>query len=342
MKAIEYTSYGTPEVLQLKEVAKPTPKEDEVLVRVYATTVTATEATFRRGEPFISRLFTGLTRPKYTRLGEELAGEIEAVGKDVTRFKKGDQVFGTAGPHFGANAEYICIPEDGVLAAKPANMTYEEAAASVDGVLTALPFLRDTGNIQRGQKVLINGASGSVGAAAVQLAKYFGADVTGVCSTANVEMVKSLGADKVIDYTKEDFTKSGETYDIIFDAVGKTSFSRCKSALKPNGIFLEAGITLTVLPQVLWTSMFGGKKAKIAATGLRPPNERTKDLRLLKELMEAGQIKPVIDRRYPLEQIAEAHRYVDTGRKKGNVVITVVQNGNGAKEGSKYDSYVLG
>jgi NADPH:quinone reductase-like Zn-dependent oxidoreductase len=205
-------------------------------------------------------------------------------------------------------------------------MTYEEAASSVDGFLTALPFLRDKGNIQSGQEVLINGASGSVGAAAVQIAKYFGAEVTGVCSTANLEMVRTIGADKVIDYTKEDFTKTGQTYDIIFDTVGKASFSRCKSSLKPKGVFLEAGIGLGIFPHVLWTSMFGGKKARIAATGLRSPQERTKDLILLKELMEAGKIKPVIDRRYSLEQIAEAHSYVDKGHKKGNVVITLEDN----------------
>jgi NADPH:quinone reductase-like Zn-dependent oxidoreductase len=323
MKAIVYTQYGSPDVLQLKEVTKPTPKDNEVLIKVHATTVTATECTFRKGEPLFSRLFTGLRRPKITILGEELAGEIEAVGKDVKLFKKGDQVFGTAGPGFGANTEYICVPEDGVLAIKPTNMTYEESAASVDGFLTALPFLRDKGNIQSGQSVLIYGASGSVGAAAVQIARYFGAEVTGVCSSTNLELVKSLGADTVIDYTKEDFTKTGKTYDIIFDTVGKTSFSRCKSSLTQNGIFLEAGIGLGIFPHVLWTSLFGGKKAKIAATGLRSPQERTKDLMLLKELMEAGKIKPVIDKRYPLEQIAEAHRYVDAGHKKGNVVITV-------------------
>jgi len=323
MKAVEYTKYGPPEVLHLINVEKPTPKENEVLIRIYATTVTSTECTFRKGKPFFSRLFTGLTKPKITTLGEELAGEIEAVGNDVTLFRKGDQVFGTAGPGFGANAEYICLPQDGVLAVKPSNINYEEAASSVDGFLTALPFLRDKGNIQKGQKVLIYGASGSVGAAAVQVARYFEAEVTGICSTANIEMVKSIGANKVIDYTKEDFTKSGQTYDIIFDTVGKTSFSHCKSSLKHKGIFLEAGIGLGVLAHVLWTSMFGSKKARIAATGLRPPNERTIDLIFLKELMEAGKIQPVIDRRYPLEQIAEAHSYVDEGHKKGNVVITV-------------------
>ncbi len=324
MKAIIYTEYGPPEVLRLTEAARPAPKQNELLIKVHATTVTATEATFRRGEPWIARLFTGLTKPKNTQLGEELAGDVEAVGQDVTLFKPGDPVFGTAGPTFGANAEYICLPEEGVLALKPANVSYEEAAASVDGFLTALPFLRDTGHIQPGHKVLINGASGSVGAAAVQVAKVFGAQVTGVCSSANVTLVKSLGADTVIDYTEEDFTQRGETYDIIFDTVGKTTFARCKKSLKPNGIFLEAAINgLAILPQVLWTSMFGRKKMKIAATGMRPPAERRRDLLFLKELLEAEKIKPVIDRRYPLAEIVEAHRYVDTGRKKGNVVITV-------------------
>ena len=326
MKLVTYTKYGPPEVLQIKEVEKPVPKDNEVLIRVYATTVTATECTFRKGEPFFSRLFTGLTKPKITTLGEELSGEIKEVGKDVKLFKKGNRIFGTAGPGFGANAEYICIPENGVLAVKPSNTTYEEAASSVDGFLTALPFLRDNGKIRKGQKILINGASGSVGSAAVQIAKYFETEVTGVCSTENLELVKNLGADKVIDYKNEDFTKSGEKYDIIFDGVGKTNFSICKKSLNKNGIFLEVGITLGVLPQVLWTSMFSNKKAKIAATGLRSPAERTKDLNLLKELMERGKIKPVIDRRYSLEQISEAHRYVDKGHKKGNVVITLEDN----------------
>jgi NADPH:quinone reductase-like Zn-dependent oxidoreductase len=323
MKTFMYTEYGPPEVLQLKEVEKPAPKDNEVLIKIFATTVTTTECTFRKGIPYFSRLFTGLTKPKITTLGEEFAGEIETVGKDVKLFKTGDPVFGTAGPGFGANAEYLCLPEDGVLTIKPNNMTYKEAASSIDGFLTSLPFLRDTGNIEKGQTILINGASGSLGAAAVQIAKYFEAKVTGVCSTTNLEMVQSLGADNVIDYTKEDFTKTGQTYDIIFDTVGKLSFSGCKSSLKQNGIFLESGIGLGILPQVLWTAMFGNKKVKIAATGLRPPEERTKDLILLKELMEAGKIKPVIDRSYPFEQIVDAHRYVDKGHKKGNVVITI-------------------
>ena len=322
MKAIVYTKYGPPEVLHVEEVEKPIPKDNEVLIKIYATTVTAVDCTFRMGKPFIGRLFNGLMKPKNSIPGTELAGEIEAVGKDVKRFKIGDRVFGTT-LNTGAYAEYICLGEQGTtLALAPANMTYEEAVGC-DGALTALPFLRDAGNIQSGQKVLIYGASGSVGTAAIQLAKTFGADVTGVCSTANVEMVKSLGASKVFDYTKQDFTISGETYDIIFDTVGKISFSRSKGSLKQGGVYLEAALTPAIVPQMLWTSKMGKKKAMIAFTGLRPAGERTKDLIILRELMEAGKIKPVIDRCYPLLQIAEAHRYVEKGHKKGNVVITV-------------------
>ena len=326
MKAIIQTQYGTPDVLQVVEVEKPSPANNEVLVKIHATTVTATESVFRQGKPYFSRLFTGLTKPKIKTLGEELAGEIVAVGKDVANFQVGDHVFGTAGPDFGANAEYLCVPADEVLALMPEQLSYQEAAGSVDGFLTALPFLRDEGNIREGHKVLINGASGSVGSAAVQIAKYFGADVTGICSTRNMDLVKSLGADHVIDYTAEDFTQNGQIYDIIFDAVGKITFSHSKKSLTSDGIFLEAGMDLDILRHVIWTSVVGIKKAKIAATGLRPPHEKAKDLQLLKELMETGIIKPVIDRCYPLEQISDAHRYVDTGRKKGNVVINIVKN----------------
>jgi NADPH:quinone reductase-like Zn-dependent oxidoreductase len=323
MKAIVQTQYGSPEVLQLVDVEKPEPADNEVLVKIHATTVTATEAVFRQGKPYFSRLFTGLRKPRIQTLGEELAGEVVAVGKDVTTFKIGDHVFGTAGPNFGANAEYLCVPEDEVITRMPSNLSYGEAAASVDGFLTALPFLRDKGNIQSGQSILINGASGSIGSVAVQIAKHYGAEVTGVCSGANVEWVKSLGADHVTDYTQEDFTQNGQTYDIIFDTVGKITFSHSEKSLKPEGIFLMAGMGLGTMGAVLMTALFGRKKAKIAATGLRPPHERVKDLYLLKELMEDGTIIPVIDRCYPLEQIAEAHRYVDTGRKKGNVVIDI-------------------
>ncbi len=297
MKAIICTKYGPPEVLQLKEVETPTPKDNEVLVRVYAAAVNSTDTVFRKGSPFLSRFFTGLTKPKKQIPGENLAGEIEAVGKDVKLFKKGDQVFGSSGNSLGAYAEYKCMPEDGTLGIKPTNMTYDEAAGICDGVLTALPFLRDKGNIQSGQKVLIYGASGSVGTSAVQLAKSFGAEVTGVCSATNLELVNSLGAEKVIDYAREDFTKNGETYDIIFDTVAKSSFSRCKRSLKQNGVYLTTIPTLAILFRMSWRS----KKVKFTATGLRPSNEKIKDLIFLKELVEAGKIKSVIDKRYPIE-----------------------------------------
>jgi NADPH:quinone reductase-like Zn-dependent oxidoreductase len=277
MKAIVCTKYGAPDVLQLQEVEKPVPKDNEVLVKVHAATATAAGLAGRKGKPFFARFFSGLTKPKKNILGSELAGAIEAVGKDVKLFKEGDQVFGTTGIALGAHAEFRCMPEDGALVTKPANMTYEESVAVVEGALTALPFLRDKANIQSGQKVLIYGASGSVGTASIQVAKYFGAEVTGVCSTANLELVKSLGADMVIDYTNEDFTKNGQTYDIIFDTVGKSSFSLCKGSLKQKGVYLDAAGMATIFP-MLWTSVFGSKKAIIAATGLRPASEMTKDL----------------------------------------------------------------
>lgn len=323
MKKVIFETYGEPEVLQIREVDKPVSGSNEVLVKLYATTVTATECMFRKGEPKITRLFTGIVKPKIKTLGEELAGEIEAVGEKVTLFNKGDKVFGTAGPGFGANTEYICIPEDGVLALKPYSMNYDEAASAVDGFLTALPFLRDKGKIKKGQQVLIYGASGSVGSAAVQIARYYGAEVTGVCSAANFELVKSLGANHVIDYAKEDFVSAGETYDIIFDTVGKISYSHSKRALRKGGVFLEAAFSAGILACAILTSVFGSRKARIAATGLRPPKERIKDLQLLRQLMEEGSFKPVIDKRYSLEQIAEAHRYVEKRHKKGNVVITI-------------------
>ena len=324
MKAIVYTKYGPPDVLHLEEVEKPAPKDNEVLIKVYATTVTTGDVNARgfvfvpRGFGLVSRLVFGIGKPKKTILGFEFAGKIEATGKDVTLFQKGDQVFGIDGAGMGAYAEYKCMPETGGLAIKPAKLTCEQAAVIPNGALTALTFLRNLGNLQRGQKILINGASGSVGSAAIQIAKYLGAKVTGVCSAANMELVKSLGADQVIDYTRQDFTKSDETYDIIFDTVGKTLFSGCKNALKQKGLYLASAGGLGVFGQMAWTSMTGGKKV-IAGVS----SERKEDLVFIKELAEAGKIKPVIDRRYPLEQTADAHRYVDKGHKKGNVVITV-------------------
>ena len=316
MKAIVYTKFGPPEVLRLQEVEKPAPKANEVLIKIHATTVVKEEPDMRA-----SPGFNGFLKPRHPILGQELAGEIESIGRDVTRFKPGDQVFGF--DMFGAYAEYKCMPENGALAIKPVNLSYEEAASVPNGALTALPFLRDKGNIQSGQTVLIYGASGSVGAAGVQLAKYYGAEVTGVCSPANLEWVKSLGTDWVIDYTQEDFTENGKTYNIIFDTVGKRSFSECKGSLTDEGIYLATVPTPVIMLQALWFAKSGGKKAKFAAAGLRPASEKIKDLVFLTELIEAGKIKPVIDRRYPLEQMAEAHRYVEKGHKKGNVVITV-------------------
>ena len=325
MKAIVCTQYGPPEVLQLMEVEKPVPKDNEVRIKINAVAVTTEDRLNRKGEPFILRLFTGLIRPKNPIQGAEFAGEIEAVGKDVRLFKKGDQVFGSTGTGFGCYAEYVCMPEEGFLAIKPASISYEEAAP-VCGALAAWNFLRDKANIQRGQRVLINGASGAVGTAAVQIARHFGAEVTGVCSTMNLELMKSLGADKVIDYTKEDFTKSGEAYDIILDLAGKSSFPRSKGSLAQKGVYISAPFGLAIIPQMLWTSKIGSKKAKFSATGLLPVQERLSFLKELIELIEAGKLITVIDKSYPLEQIAEAHMYVEKGHKKGNVVITMDNN----------------
>jgi NADPH:quinone reductase-like Zn-dependent oxidoreductase len=323
MKAIVATKYGPPDVLQLKDVEKPTPKDNEVLIKIHATTVTSGDVVIRSSTygPWFwlpGRIMFGLRKPRKTIPGNELAGEIESIGNDVTLLKKGDQVFAIIWEELsfgGTNAEYKCLPEDWA-AIKPANMSYEEAAAVPIGGLTALHFLRK-GGIQSGQKVLIFGASGSVGTFAVQLASYFGAEVTGVCSTTNMEMVKSLGADKVIDYTKEDFTKRGQTYDIIYDTVIKTSFSRCKSSLKRRSVYLTNDWPLLQV-QALWASVVGSKKVIFGIA-----SQNIEDLIFLKELIEAGKLKSVIDRRYPLEQTVEAHRYVDKGHKKGNVVITV-------------------
>ncbi|MBZ0309471.1 MAG: NAD(P)-dependent alcohol dehydrogenase [Anaerolineae bacterium] len=325
MKAIVYTEYGSPDVLHLKEVEKPTPKDNEVLIRVHASTVTTGDCNVRGfvfvpgGFKLLARLMFGIRKPRKNILGVEFAGEIETVGKDVKRFKKGDQVFGLSGTRLGAYAEYVCMPEDVGMVIKPPHIPYEEAAAVPNGALTAFTFLKTRANIQRGQKVLIYGASGSVGTFAVQLARHFGAEVTGVCSSRNFDMVKSLGADKLIDYTREDFTKNGQTYDIIFDTVGKTSFAGCKSSLKPKGLYLSAAGGPGMLFQAGWTSLTGGKKVLAG-----PSSESQEHLEVIRDLLAEGQIKPFIDKCYPFEEIVEAHRYVDTARKRGNVVITVM------------------
>jgi 2-desacetyl-2-hydroxyethyl bacteriochlorophyllide A dehydrogenase len=326
MKAIVWTKYGPPDVLQLKEVEKPAPKEDEVLIKIYATTVTAGDCEMRslKFPIYLSlpmRIWIGFRKPRgITIPGTELAGEIEAAGVDVKLFNEGDQVFGSAGMGFGANAEYICLPEEGAVAVKPANMSYEQAAAVPFGGRDALHFLRK-GNIQSGQKVLINGAGGSIGTFAIQLAKHFGAEVTAVDSTGKLDMLRAIGADHVVDYTQEDFTQSGQIYDVIFDVVGKMSFSRSERSIKQNGTYLLANPLGSQMVRGPWTRMTRGKKVIMETA-----SPTTEDLITLRELIEAGKIKSVIDRTYPLEQTAEAHRYVEKGGKKGNVVITVAQN----------------
>lgn len=325
MKAIVWTKYGPPEGLQLQEVEKPTPQDNEVLIRTVAATVITGDCELRSlkfplwpGLPL--RIYAGFRKPKrLTILGQELAGEIEAVGKNVTKFKKGDAIFAVTGFGMGAYAEYKCLPENGALAIKPANLSYEEAATIPVGGLEALHFLRK-GNIQRGQKVLINGAGGSIGTIAIQLAKHIGAEVTAVDNTGKLEMLRSIGADHVIDYTQEDFTKNGERYDVIFDVIGKSPFSRSIRSLTQSGCYLIGNPSLSKKVQGAWISKRSSKKVATDAAG-----HRAEDLIYLKELIEGGKIKAVIDRRYPLEQTSEAHRYVDTGAKKGNVVITIEQ-----------------
>lgn len=323
MKAVVYTNYGSPDVLQLTEVAKPIPKENEVLIKIHATTVTSADWRVRSlnvpvGFGLMSRLVFGIWKPRQPILGTELAGEVESVGKNVSKFQVGDRVLGFSGASMGCHTEYKCLPEDGMVVIKPDNLSYEAAAAISFGGTTAWDFLR-RGKLQSGEKVLINGAAGCVGTATVQLAKYIGADVTGVCSTANLELVQSLGADRAIDYTNEDFTANGETYDIIIDTVGTAPFARVKNSLAAGGRLL---LVLAGLPDVLsapWISMTGSKKV-IAG----PVSERVEDIQLLANLAAAGKFTPYIDRSYPFDRIAEAHSYVDTGHKKGNVVVTVI------------------
>ncbi len=322
MKACVYERYGSPEVLQLKEVEKPVPGSSEVLIRTHATTVTSGDGRVRSlsvpaGFGLLMRLVFGISKPRQPILGSELAGVIESVGRDVTKFKAGDRVFAFSDTAMGCHAEYKCMPQDGAVAPKPANLTFGEAAALSFGGTTALDFFR-RGRLQRGERVLVNGASGGVGTAAVQLARHFGAEVAGVCSTANVDLVRSLGADHVIDYTKEDFTRNGETYDVIMDTAGTAPFSRSKGSLKAGGRLLMVLAGLPDMLQAPWVSMTSGRKVVAG-----PVTVRVADLHFLAGLAEAGAFRPVIDRRYPFERIAEAHRYVDTGRKRGNVIITL-------------------
>ena len=329
MKAIVYNEYGPPEVLKLQEVAKPTPKDNEIRIKILATSVgygdlaarnfrSITPRTFNM--PFIfwlpAKIVFGLRKPKINILGAEFSGEIEEMGKDVTRFKKGDPVFGYLGQRMGANAEFCCMPETGSVVIKPSNMGFEEAACAPYGGIMALELLNKA-NIQPGQRVLINGASGGIGSFAVQLAKYYGAEVTGVCSTRRMEYVKALGADIVIDYTKDDFTQNGEFYDLIFDILGRSSFAKCKGSLTDNGIYLLASFKMKQLFQMLWTSITGTKKVICGMA-----SESPEALEKIKNLIENGKIKTIIDQSFPLEQTADAHKYIEAGNKKGHVVIT--------------------
>lgn len=324
MQAVVSTKYGGPEILQVQKVNKPIPANNEVLVKIHAASITTAETMMRTGYPLIGRLFMGFSKPKNAISGTGFAGVIEAIGKEVKLFEVGQKVFGESLEKFGTYAEYVCIDEEGIITLKPDNITYEEAAVVGDGHITSLNFLKNIAKIQAGQKVLVNGASGSLGTAAIQLAKHFGAEVTGVCSTINVELVKSLGADQVIDYTKEDFTQNGQTYDIIYDAVGKSSFSKCKKSLGPNGMYTSPVLGFSLLFDVIKTSIIGNKKATFSATGMLPYTKIKSFLQEVKELMETGIIRTVIDKRFSLEGIADAHRYIDKGHKKGNVVARLI------------------
>jgi NADPH:quinone reductase-like Zn-dependent oxidoreductase len=321
MKAAVHTRYGPPEVVRISEIEKPAVKDHEVLVKVHATTVNRTDCGLRAAKPFIYRFFIGLTRPRMTVLGNEFAGVVEAVGGGVTTFEVGDRVFGFSGTSFGAHAEYLAIPEDGLIATMPADLTFEEAAPGTEGSQYALSFIR-TAKVQGRQAVLVNGATGAIGSAAVQLLKSLGAHVTAVYGTDNLELVKGLGADRVIDYTAEDFTKDEQRYDAVLDAVGKSSFGRCRRLLKPRGTFLSSDLgPLSQNPFLaLVTPLFGGRKVRFPIPTQR---DRAMVMRYLKELIESGAFKPLIDRRYPLDEIVEAYRYVETGQKIGNVVIVV-------------------
>ena len=321
MQAIAYDRYGPPEVLRVASVAQPQPQAGELLVAVRAAAVSAADSVARRGTPFIARLAFGLLRPKMRILGTEFSGVVQSVGAGVSRFKPGDRVFAATGTGFGAHAEYVRLPEHGAVSLLPGSLGFADAAAVAEGGLTALPFLRDEAGLQPGQHVLINGAVGSVGSTAVQLAKQMSARVTAVVSTTKQELAGSLGADEVIDYTAQDFTKGPAAYDVVFDAVGKSSFGRCKPVIKPGGIYLTTVLGLGILWQMAWTAKLGAMRAKLALTGLRDEQAKAKDLAYLGELAAAGKLKPVIGQRFPLEQAIEAHRLVDSGHKTGHTLL---------------------
>ncbi|MCY9784884.1 NAD(P)-dependent alcohol dehydrogenase [Nocardiopsis sp. EMB25] len=319
MRAVVHRAFGPPDVLNVEEVPTPTPRSDELLIRVHAATVTAVDGAARRGEPLPARLAFGPFRPKYPTLGADCAGRVEAVGEDVRDFAPGDEVVALS-PRFGTHAEYVCVPQDAPVVAKSSALTHAETVAVSEGALTALPFLRDAARLRPGRSILVNGASGSIGSAAVQLAAHMGVEVTAVCSGGNADLVRSLGAHRVIDHTAEDFTEAREAYDVVFDAVGKSSFGRCRRALKVGGHYLTTVSSMAIMGQTMWTRL-GRKRASIALTGLRPAPDKARDLVLIRGLAEAGTIRAVIDRSYPLDRAVEAHGYVDAGHKKGAVVM---------------------
>ncbi|GAB3976645.1 NAD(P)-dependent alcohol dehydrogenase [Plantactinospora veratri] len=320
MRAAVYRTYGPPDVVRVEEVPTPVPGDQDVVVQVRAATLGVTDGTARRGSPGYARLFFGLRRPRWNVLGSDFAGVVSAVGAGVTRLRVGDEVVGVTGPDFGAHAEYVRVRQDGALAPKPANLDFAEAVALIDG--TALAFLRDRARLRSGQTILVNGASGSVGSTAVQLGRHFGARVTGVCSTPHLDLVRELGAETVLDYTREDFTRTGQTYDVVFDVAGTSTFGRCRRILNPAGRYLSPVPSPSLLLLTPWTAAFGRRKAVVSFTGLRKAAEKTRDLLLVRELAEAGALRPVIADRYPLERIAQAHRHLDRG-KYGNIVVTM-------------------
>jgi len=323
MKAVIANQYGSPEVFQIENVEKPSPKANEVLIRIKATSITAASTMMREGKPYFGRLFLGLTKPKIKTPGTDLSGVIEAVGSEVTNFKPGDVVMAETGLDCGAYAEYICLASDELIVIQPENVSSEEATGILDGACTALAFFTDQVEIKKGQKVLINGASGSIGTAAIQLAKEFGAEVTGVCSTKNKAMVRDLGADKVLDYTKNELEKSSETFDVIFDTVGKLSYFKTKKNLNKTGVFLTPVLRFSALLNMLFVSPFTKKKLKFDATGIRKKEQRMHDLIQVRDMLASKKLSTIIDRVYPMDQIQAAHTYVDSGRKRGNVILSM-------------------